>query len=154
MFISQDILWGWSLYSTWSVYFLLSAYLPSICWVSDVVFTSFVFTNSALWFQGSSLHYTDRLTQTLYIIIYYIVIVEFLDSFYTDMPKHTTHHTPHKYHFHSLTLNPRGSRPENHGEIWTRLFKVQADGLVPLMASRGVEMILGILGILRTGSGS
>jgi len=30
---------------------------------------------------------------------------------------------------------------------------VQADGLVPLMASRGVEMILGILGILRTGSG-
>ena len=32
--------------------------------------------------------------------------------------------------------------------------KVLQDTLVPLMASRGVEMILGILGIMRTGSGS
>jgi hypothetical protein len=31
--------------------------------------------------------------------------------------------------------------------------KVLQDTLVPLMASRGVEMILGILGIMRTGSG-
>ena len=35
---------------------------------------------------------------------------------------------------------------------WPRS-KVLQDTLVPLMASRGVEMILGILGIMRTGSG-
>ena len=35
----------------------------------------------------------------------------------------------------------------------SRRLQVFPDNLVPLMAARGVEMILGILGILRTGSG-
>ena len=43
------------------------------------------------------------------------------------------------------------NRDVRHGP---RPAQVSVDTLVPLMASRGVEMILGILGIIRTGSGS